>query len=33
MDAEEFDDFYAASFARLVHQVHAMVGDRGTAWP
>lgn len=31
MDAEEFDDFYAASFGRLVHQVHAMVGDRDEA--
>jgi RNA polymerase sigma-70 factor (ECF subfamily) len=31
MDAEEFDDFYAASFRRLVHQVHAMVGDRDEA--
>jgi RNA polymerase sigma-70 factor (ECF subfamily) len=31
MDAQEFDDFYAASFRRLVHQVHAMVGDRDEA--
>jgi len=31
MDAEEFDDFYAASFHRLVHQVHAMIGDRDEA--
>jgi RNA polymerase sigma-70 factor (ECF subfamily) len=31
MDAEEFDDFYAASFGRLVHQLHAMIGDRDEA--
>ena len=31
MEAEEFDDFYAASFRRLVHQLHAMVGDRDEA--
>ncbi len=31
MDAEEFDDFYAASFSRLVHQVHALIGDRDEA--
>lgn len=31
MDAEEFDDFYAASFQRLVGQVHAMIGDRDEA--
>ena len=31
MDAEEFDDFYAASFGRLVHQLHAMTGDRDEA--
>lgn len=27
MDAEEFDDFYTASFDRLVAQIYAMVGD------
>ena len=31
MDAEEFDDFYTASFDRLVAQVYAMVGDRDEA--
>ena len=31
MEAEEFDDFYAASFRRLVHQLHAMTGDRDEA--
>lgn len=31
MDAEEFDDFYAASFGRLVHQLHVMIGDRDEA--
>jgi RNA polymerase sigma-70 factor (ECF subfamily) len=31
VDEEEFDDFYAASFSRLVGQVHAMVGDRDEA--
>ncbi len=31
MDAQEFDDFYAASFPRLVHQIHAMIGDRDEA--
>jgi RNA polymerase sigma-70 factor (ECF subfamily) len=31
MDEEEFDDFYAGSFARLVGQLHAMVGDRDEA--
>lgn len=31
MDAQEFDDFYAASFQRLVGQVHAMIGDRAEA--
>ena len=31
MDAEEFDDFYAASFQRLVGQIHAMIGDRDEA--
>jgi RNA polymerase sigma-70 factor (ECF subfamily) len=31
MNAEEFDDFYAASYQRLVGQVHAMIGDRDEA--
>jgi RNA polymerase sigma-70 factor (ECF subfamily) len=31
MDAEDFDDLYAASFARLVHQLYAMIGDRDEA--
>jgi RNA polymerase sigma-70 factor, ECF subfamily len=31
MDTEEFDAFYAASFGRLVNQLHAMVGDRDEA--
>lgn len=31
MEAEEFDAFYAASFARLVGQLHAMIGDRDEA--
>lgn len=31
MDAEEFDDFYAVSFQRLVGQVYAMTGDRDEA--
>ena len=31
MNAEEFDDFYAASYRRLVGQVHAMIGDRDEA--
>ncbi len=31
MEAEEFDDFYAASFNRLVVQVHALIGDRDEA--
>jgi RNA polymerase sigma-70 factor, ECF subfamily len=31
MDAEEFDDFYDASFARLVGQLYAMIGDREEA--
>lgn len=31
MDAEEFDDLYTASFGRLVHQLHAMIGDRDEA--
>lgn len=28
MEAEESDEFYTASFNRLVGQVYAMVGDR-----
>ncbi|HEX6248938.1 MAG TPA: SigE family RNA polymerase sigma factor [Nocardioidaceae bacterium] len=31
MEAEEFDDFYTASFSRLVAQVYAMIGDRDEA--
>ncbi len=31
MEAEEFDDFYTASFHRLVGQVYAMIGDRDEA--
>lgn len=31
MDEAEFDDFYAASFARLVGQLYAMIGDRDEA--
>lgn len=31
MDAQEFDAFYAASFARVVAQLHAMTGDRDEA--
>jgi RNA polymerase sigma-70 factor (ECF subfamily) len=31
MEAEEFDDFYAASYPRLVGQLHAMIGDRDEA--
>jgi len=31
MEAEEFDDFYTASFTRLVGQVYAMIGDRDEA--
>lgn len=31
MDAREFDDFYTASFQRLVGQVYAMIGDRDEA--
>jgi len=31
MDAQEFDDFYAASFQRLVGQVYAMTGNRDEA--
>lgn len=31
MDAEEFDSFYAASFSRLVGQLHAMIGNRDEA--
>ena len=31
MDETEFDDFYAASFQRLVGQLYAMIGDRDEA--
>lgn len=31
MEAHEYDDFYAASFGRLVNQVYAMTGDREEA--
>lgn len=31
MEAEEFDDFYTASFDRLVAQLYAMIGDRDEA--
>lgn len=31
MDSDDFDAFYAASYARLVHQLHAMTGDREEA--
>lgn len=31
MDADEFDAFYTTSFSKLVHQVHAMIGDRDEA--
>lgn len=31
MEAAEFDDFYTASFDRLVGQVYAMIGDRDEA--
>ena len=31
MDQPEFDELYAASYARLVHQLHAMIGDRDEA--
>lgn len=31
MEAEEFDDFYTTSFARLTGQVYAMIGDRDEA--
>ena len=31
MEAEEFDDFYAAAFQRLVGQLYAMIGDRDEA--
>ena len=31
MEAEEFDDFYTASFDRLVAQVYAMTGNRDEA--
>ena len=31
MDAKAFDEFYTASFGRLVGQLHALVGDRAEA--
>jgi RNA polymerase sigma-70 factor (ECF subfamily) len=31
MEQTEFDAFYAASYSRLVHQLHAMTGDREEA--
>ena len=31
MDEQEFDDFYATSFTRLVGQLYAMIGDRDEA--
>ncbi len=31
MEAAEFDDFYTASYPRVVNQVHAMIGDREEA--
>ena len=31
MDEREFDDFYTASFSRVVAQLHAMIGDRDEA--
>jgi RNA polymerase sigma-70 factor (ECF subfamily) len=31
MESDEFDDFYAASYPRLVGQLHAMIGDRDEA--
>lgn len=31
MQAAEFDDFYTASYPRVVNQVHAMIGDREEA--
>ena len=31
MEKTEFDAFYAGSYSRLVHQLHAMVGDREEA--
>lgn len=31
MDEHEFDDFYSASFQRVVGQVYAMIGDRDEA--
>ena len=31
MDEAEFDDFYAASFARVTGQLYAMIGDREEA--
>ncbi len=31
MNTDEFDAFYTASYSRLVHQLHAMIGDREEA--
>lgn len=31
MDEQEFDDFYAASYARVIAQLYAMIGDRDEA--
>ena len=31
METGEFDALYDASYARLVHQIHAMTGDRDGA--
>lgn len=31
MEKPDFDELYAASYARLVHQLHAMIGDREEA--
>ena len=31
MEREEFADFYAASFQRLVGQLYAMIGDQSEA--
>lgn len=31
MNEQEFDDFYAASFSRVTHQVYAMIGNRDEA--
>ena len=31
MDEQSFDEFYAASFGRLVGQLYALIGDRDEA--